>query len=76
MEFPRFVYRAEGPFEMPNGTFDARIAADGFEFTQALSEGWHETLPSAIANLGNPSPTKTPEIFTNKARAHNRRSAK
>jgi len=56
MEFPRFVYKDGGPIERAGGSYDFLHVNDEDEFSQALSNGWHEGLLEAIeANRNQPT---------------------
>jgi len=48
MEFPRLVYKAEGKYIRPNGTYDFVDVNDQQELEQKLGEGWFDSLEAAI----------------------------
>lgn len=51
-EFPTIVYRTPGPYRGPKGaTYDYRGIADQSALQDALGDGWHLTLPDAIAGV-------------------------
>jgi hypothetical protein len=49
MEFPALVYKAEGKYIRPHGTYDFVGVNDQQELEQKLSEGWFDSLEAAIA---------------------------
>lgn len=49
MEFPALVYRDGGPHQRPGGTFDYRPVNDEQQLQAALAEGWHRSVPEALA---------------------------
>lgn len=48
MEFPSLVYKAEGKYIRPHGTYDFVGVNDQQELEQKLSEGWFDSLEAAI----------------------------
>lgn len=49
MEFPRVVFKCPGPNSCQGGSFKNHLVKDVSEFDDALSDGWHATLPEALA---------------------------
>jgi len=47
-DFPRLVYKAEGKYIRPNGTYDFAGVLNEEQYNQKLSEGWFDSLESAI----------------------------
>lgn len=47
-DFPRLVYKAEGKYVRPNGTYDFAGVLNEEQYNQKLSEGWFDSLESAI----------------------------
>jgi hypothetical protein len=59
MEFPALVYKAEGKYIRPHGTYDFVGVNDQQELEQKLSEGWFESLEAAIeGKTAAPEPVK------------------
>lgn len=54
-DFPRMVYKAGGPHEFNNGSFDYRIVADTVELDAALTDGWALTSGEALERTKTPS---------------------
>ena len=50
MEFPSLVYKAEGNYIRPHGTYDFVGVDNQSELEQKLREGWFESLEAAIEN--------------------------
>ena len=48
MEFPALVYKAEGKYIRPHGTYDFASVNDQQELEQKLGEGWFDSLEAAI----------------------------
>lgn len=48
MEFPSLVYKAEGKYIRPTGTYDFVEVNSQEELDAKLKEGWFESLPTAI----------------------------
>jgi len=48
MEFPALVYKAEGKYIRPHGTYDFVGVNDQQELEQKLGEGWFDSLQAAI----------------------------
>ena len=48
MEFPSLVYKAEGKYIRPHGTYDFTGANNQEELDAKLKEGWFESLEAAI----------------------------
>lgn len=49
MDFPRLMYRAPGPEQCQGGTYAQKLVRDEEEFDDALQDGYHGTLPEALA---------------------------
>ena len=49
MEFPGLVYKAEGKYVRPSGTYDFTGVNSQEELQQKLSEGWFESIEAAVA---------------------------
>jgi hypothetical protein len=47
IEFPRLVYRAEGKYVRPGGTYDFTGVSTQEEYNQKLSDGWFDSIESA-----------------------------
>jgi hypothetical protein len=54
-DFPRMIYKADGPEEIHGGRFHTHIVHDVDELDAALSDGWHLTTPEA-ADAAAPKP--------------------
>jgi hypothetical protein len=50
MEFPCLVYKAEGNYIRPHGTYDFIGVDNQKELEHKLREGWFESLEAAIEN--------------------------
>ena len=48
MEYPRFVYKDDGPNERAGGTYDAMTVEDEAEHSAAIKAGWFGNLQEAI----------------------------
>lgn len=48
MEFPSLVYKAEGKYVRPHGTYDFVGVNSQEELNAKLKEGWFESLEAAI----------------------------
>ena len=48
MEYPRFVYKDDGPNERAGGTYDAMTVEDEAEYSAAIKAGWFGNLQEAI----------------------------
>jgi hypothetical protein len=55
MEFPSLVYKAEGKYIRPHGTYDFVGVNDQQELEQKLSEGWFDSLEAAIEGKSSES---------------------
>jgi hypothetical protein len=49
MEFPRLMFRAPGAQQCQGGSYDHKLVQDEEEFSAGLSDGYHGTLPEALA---------------------------
>jgi len=49
MEFPSLVYKAEGKYIRPHGTYDFTGVNNQEELDAKLKEGWFKSLEDAIA---------------------------
>mgnify|MGYP003348837805 CR=1 FL=1 len=47
-EFPALVYKAEGKYIRPNGTYDFTGVNSAEELAQKLKDGWFESIEDAI----------------------------
>jgi len=47
--FPRLVFRSPGSHQCQGGTYAYASMADQNEFDAHLADGWHATLPDALA---------------------------
>ena len=56
IEFPRLVYRAEGKYIRPRGTYDFTGVSTQEEYDQKLAEGWFDSIEDALA----PKPVEAP----------------
>lgn len=64
MDFPRNVYKVPGPFQRQNGTFDMLTVETQDAHDEALSKGWHGSMPDAIeaaASVHVASETQRPD---------------
>ncbi|MES2350167.1 MAG: hypothetical protein V4641_21575 [Pseudomonadota bacterium] len=57
MQFPRLMYRTPGPEQCQGGSYAHQVVHNADEFEARLDEGWHDTLPEALA----PAPIRPPE---------------
>lgn len=48
-EFPALVYKAEGNYIRPHGTYDFTGVNSAEELAQKLKDGWFESLELAVA---------------------------
>jgi len=48
MEYPRFVFKDEGPLDRAGGTYDQTMVDDEAEYIAALKSGWFDNLQDAI----------------------------
>ncbi|MES2320186.1 MAG: hypothetical protein V4631_22135 [Pseudomonadota bacterium] len=58
MQFPRLMFRTPGPDQCLGGTYANQLVRNAEEFEARQSEGWHPTLPEALAPT--PAPTAAP----------------
>lgn len=58
MDFPRLMFRTPGPEQCQGGTYAQKLVRDEEEFSQGLQEGFHGTLPEALA----PAPVIIPVV--------------
>lgn len=58
MKFPRLMFRSPGPEQCLGGTYAHKLAQDSDEYAAQLQEGWHGTLPEALA----PAPVIVPVV--------------
>lgn len=49
MDFPRLMFRAQGPHQCLGGTYTDKLVQDEEQFSAGLQEGFHGTLPEAMA---------------------------
>lgn len=49
MDFPRLMYRAPGPEQCQGGTYAQKLVHDEEQFSEGLKDGYHGTLPEALA---------------------------
>jgi len=49
MKFPRLMFRAPGPEQCQGGSYTHKLVQDSEEFSAALQDGFHGTLPEALA---------------------------
>lgn len=47
-EFPRLVYKDNGPHQRAGGYYDHKCVDDPNGFDDALADGWCATLPDAL----------------------------
>lgn len=48
MDYPRFVYKIPGPFQMAGGTYNRELVNGEVEMAKKLEDGWYGTLSEAI----------------------------
>ena len=48
-EFPALVYKSEGKYVRPNGTYDFTGVVDAEDLAKKLSEGWYPSIEAAVA---------------------------
>lgn len=48
IDFPRLVYKAEGKYIRPNGTYDFVGVLNEEQYNQKLSEGWFDSIEDAV----------------------------
>lgn len=48
MEYPRFVYKNNGPLDRAGGSYDSTLVDDESEYIAALKGGWFDNLQDAI----------------------------
>jgi len=48
MDYPRFVFKVGGPFQMASGTYDRLLVQDKDESGEAMENGWFGNLQDAI----------------------------
>jgi hypothetical protein len=65
-EFPTLLYKCPGPWSGNGYTFGSLPVEDEAGLSAALSDGWHRTVPEAVAAQGKApakavSPTSEPE---------------
>lgn len=51
MEFPRLVFKDNGPHQRPYGTYDYILVEDQAEFDASIVAGWSETMPYGLATV-------------------------
>ena len=56
MEFPVMLYRCPGPNQCQGGSFSHVAAVDQAEFDQRIADGWHASVPDALAPPPKPEP--------------------
>ncbi len=49
MDFPRLMFRSPGPEQCQGGTYSHKLVKDEEEFAAGLADGFHGTLPEALA---------------------------
>ncbi|MES2352080.1 MAG: hypothetical protein V4641_31310 [Pseudomonadota bacterium] len=49
MDFPRLMFRSPGPEQCQGGTYAQKLVQDEEQFSAGLQEGFHGTLPEALA---------------------------
>lgn len=49
MKFPRLVFRCPGKEACQGGTYDHALVSNLDEYGDRLADGWHGTLPEALA---------------------------
>ncbi len=54
MEFSEILYRCPGAHQCPGGTFSYVGAYNQAEFDQYIADGWHSTMPEAMAKKASP----------------------
>lgn len=45
---PRLVYRNGGPYLRPGGSFDYKLVSTEQEHSDAMDNGWFDSMPEAI----------------------------
>ena len=55
-DFPRFVFTSPGPCACQGGTYGAELVQNEKEFEAALSAGFFETVPEALAGIAKTAP--------------------
>jgi hypothetical protein len=53
MDFPRLVYRNDGSLVVQGGTVSLCSCADDQERVALLADGWHDSVPEALAAYSN-----------------------
>lgn len=48
-QFPALVFKNNGPHQRAGGSYDHKIVESAEELDAALGDGWHASLPEAIA---------------------------
>lgn len=49
MDFPRLMFRSPGPEQCQGGSYTHKLVHDEEQFSAALQDGFHGTLPEALA---------------------------
>lgn len=62
MKFPRLVFRSPGPNQCQGGTYAHVSVADQEQLDARLAEGWHATLPDALAPPAPPAPATSEAV--------------
>jgi|SRR6185369_14455030 len=68
MDFPRLVFQVPGNQQRPGGTYGHLLVESQAQFDAALDEGFHETVPEAIAAFENPEAYKAEKAARKEAK--------
>lgn len=51
--YPRFVYKSPGNSNCQGGTYDHKAVEDEEDHAEALTQGWSDSVPEALAAVKN-----------------------
>lgn len=60
-DFPRFVFTSPGPCSCQGGTYGAELVQNEKELDAAISAGFFETVPEALAGIVALVPSEEPK---------------
>jgi hypothetical protein len=67
-DFPRFVFTSPGPCACQGGTYGAELVQNEKELDAAISAGFFETVPEALAGIATTAPEDEAPVAKPKGR--------